>query len=489
MIRQASASDITKQSIRLVLLTTITLAIGSIPACKVGPDYHKPSTTMPTTWEVPPTTQASVAVQQGTSLQKWWQQFRDPELDSLINRAVAANLDLEAANERIHAARAQVGVATGGILPTVDATGSYVRSGGARLPWQSTWTSALNGAYQVDVFGGARRAIEQADANLDSSIEDKRNVLVTVLGEVATDYMQLRGEQQEVKIAKESLEVDERNAKVTRDKKTLGTGTNLDIAQADSEVATTNAALISLEASAQQTVYALSVLLALPPTALEAELSPEGKVPDPPTQIPVGLPSELLRRRPDIRQAERLVAAANAGIGVQVAQLFPQFSLTGSVGLQASRIDLMTNWKNSFWSFGPSVTWSILDAGIIRSNIDLQYANTEQAVTAYRKTILTALQNVQTVLVSYAQELHRRVALEDAVRFNQQAVRLSSERYDNGQTDFLAVLDAERTLFASQDALVLSNEAVSSDAVQLYVALGGGWEIDPPAATTKPGRH
>jgi NodT family efflux transporter outer membrane factor (OMF) lipoprotein len=440
-------------------------------------------------WEVPPTTQASVSAQPGPSLQRWWQQFQDPELNSLIDRAVATNLDLEAANERIHAARALVGVATGGILPTVDGTGNYLRGGGANLQWQSTWTSTLNGAYQVDVFGGARRAIEQADANLDASLDDKRNVLVTVLGEVATDYMQLRGEQQEVKIAKESLEVDERNAKVTRDKKTLGTGTNLDIAQADSEVASTNAALITLEASAQQTIYALSVLLALPPTALEAELSPEGKVPDPPTQIPAGLPSELLRRRPDIRQAERLIAAANAGIGVQVAQLFPQFSLTGSVGLQASRIDLMTNWKNSFWSFGPSVTWSILDAGIIRSNIDLQYANTEQAVTAYRKTILTALQNVQTVLVSYAQELHRRVALEDAVRFNQQAVRLSSERYDNGQTDFLAVLDAERTLFASQDALVLSNEAVSSDAVQLYVALGGGWEIDSPAATTQAVKH
>ena len=157
--------------------------------------------------------------------------------------------------------------------------------------------------------------------------------------------------------------------------------------------------------------------------------------------------------------------------------------------MQASRIDLMSNWKNSFWSFGPSVTWSILDAGIIRSNIDLQYANTEQAVTAYRKTILTALLNVQTVLVSYAEEQHRRLVLEDAVRLNQQAVRLSAERYDNGQTDFLAVLDAERTLFGSQDALVLSNEAVGADAVELYVALGGGWEIDPPGATTRAGKH
>jgi NodT family efflux transporter outer membrane factor (OMF) lipoprotein len=444
--------------------------------CLVGPDYHAPVQAMPDKWDSPPTTQASVILHQPSQMQAWWTRFDDPELNSLVKRALAQNLDLEAAAERIHAARAQLGVAKGELLPTVDSDGSYTRSGGGRINWGSNWVGGLNEAWNVDVFGGTRRGIEQAGASLWAAEWDRRDVLVTVLGEVATDYITLRGNQQAVVIAKENLEVDARNAKVARDKKRLGTGTDLDIAQADAEVASTKAALESLEAAEQQSIYAISILLAMPPTALNDELSPVQKVPDPPGDIPVGLPSDLLRRRPDIRRSERQLAAATAGIGVAVAQLFPQFTLTGTVGLQSRQISLQ-NWDNSFWSFGPGVTWSILDANIIRSQIDLQNALTEQAATAYRQTVLNALLQVQNVLVAYAHEQHRRAALSDAVKWNQLAVELSSKRYQDGQTDFLAVLDAERTLFASQNALVISNQTVGTDAVALYEALGGGWDV------------
>jgi NodT family efflux transporter outer membrane factor (OMF) lipoprotein len=476
------------RSLRLIfagLIGGLALAAG----CKVGPDYRPPATTMPAHWDFPATTQASMVTHQPLNLTGWWKQFDDPELNSLVNRAVATNLDLLAAKQRIAAARAQVGEAVSGLLPFVDANGSFTRSGGQRLPWTSSWSGSLNSALTIDIFGQVRRQVEQADASYDAAVEDRRDVLVALLGDVASDYITLRGEQQEVAIARENLDVETHNSKLARDKKTLGTGTDLDIAQADAQVASTSAAIESLQASVQQTIYAISVLLALPPDTLNDELAAVARVPDPPAEVPIGLPSDLLRRRPDIRRSERQLAAANAAIGVAVGDLFPKFSLTGDVGLQARRIDLASNWNNSFWSFGPGVTWSILDSGRILSNVQLQGANTDQAVTAYRKTVLNALLEVQTVLISYAAEQHRRVALQQAVAANQLAVKLATRRYDQGLTDFLAVLDAERTLFSAQDSLVLSNQAVGTDAVALYRSLGGGWEIDPEVATTRRVEH
>jgi NodT family efflux transporter outer membrane factor (OMF) lipoprotein len=454
--------------------------------CAVGPDYHPPSQTMPAHWQSPPTTQASVLLQQPLQVEQWWTTFHDPMLDSLVHRAVASNLDLQLATERILAARAQVGINRAALFPNLDGNGNYTRSGGAKTGWSSLWTAGLDSIWEIDIFGGIRRSVEQASASYEASIEDRRDVLVTLLGEVATDYIQLRGYQQEVLIARQNLEVQTRNAKIARDKKALGTGTNLDIAQADSQVASTTATMISLQTSAQQSMYAISVLLGQAPTDLDEELTPQKEVPAPPSELPVGLPSDLLRRRPDIRRSERQLAAATAGIGVAVAQLFPQFSLTGNLNLQASRIDNL-DWNHSLWSFGPSVNWSIFSAGAVQANIDLQDAGQKQALTTYHQTVLTALLEVQNVLVAYAQEQHRRVALAEAVAMDKQAVELATERYQQGGlTDFLAVLDAERALFASQDALVQSNAAVGTDAVALYKALGGGWQIGEPAPTTAP---
>jgi outer membrane protein, multidrug efflux system len=272
--------------------------------------------------------------------------------------------------------------------------------------------------------------------------------------------------------------VQQRNAALTRGKVALGTGTELDVVQAEAQVASTTAVIAGLETTEQQTIHALSVLLALPPRALDDELQPRALVPDPPAVVPVGLPSDLLRRRPDIRRAERQLAAQTAAIGVATADLFPKFSLTGSFGYSARRIDLLGNWNGTNWSFGPSATWAIFDAGRIWSNIEVQNAIAAEAMATYRQTVLSALQEVQDVLVAYAQEQHRRVALADAVDLNQRAVALATRRYKQGLTDFLAVLDAQRNLFASQDALVQSNRAVGTDAVALYKALGGGWEVE-----------
>jgi outer membrane protein, multidrug efflux system len=463
------------------------LAVALLCGCEVGPDYHPPKQSMPAAWETTPTTQASQTVLAPAQLQRWWANFNDPTLNFLVSQALESNLDLEAATARIRQARAEVGVARAGLWPTANATGSYTRSGGSGIAAGDLWEAGLDATWELDVFGGTRRSVEAAKASLAAAVEDRRDVLVTLLGEVASDYILLRSAQQEIVIARENLDVDSNNARLTRQKQKLGTGTELDVAQADAQVATTAATLASLQESEQQTIYAIGVLLGLTPTALEPQLSATQEIPSPPAELPVGLPSDLLRRRPDIRRAERQLAAATAQIGVATAAWFPQFSLTGSAGVQGSRLSALGNWgSNNVWSGGPSVTWEIFDAGQIASNVEVQNALQAQALVVYRQTVLTALQDVQNALVALAQEQNRREALSQSVVFNQRAVVLATRRYRQGLTDFLSVLDAERSLYGSQDALVLSNAAVGADAVALYKALGGGWEMDESSTATRP---
>jgi multidrug efflux system outer membrane protein len=463
------------------------LAALLICGCEVGPDYHPPAQTMPAAWETTPTSQPSQTVLKPAQLQLWWTNFNDPILNSLVSQAVESNLDLAAATERIRQARATVGVARAGLWPTVNATGAYTRAGGSGISTGDLWEAGLDATWELDIFGGTRRSVEAARASLDAAVEDRRDVLVTLLGEVASDYILLRSEQQEIVIARENLDVDSSNARLTRQKQKLGTGTELDVAQADAQVATTAATLAGVQLSEQQTIYAVGVLLGLTPTALEPRLSATQEVPSPPAELPVGLPSDLLRRRPDIRRAERQLAAATAQIGVATAAWFPQFSLTGTAGVEGSRLPALGNWgSNNVWSAGPSVTWQIFDAGQIAANVEVQNSLQAQALVVYRQTVLTALQEVQNALVALAQEQQRRQALSDAVVSNQRAVVLATRLYKQGLTDFLSVLDAERSLYGTQDALVLSNAAVGADAVALYEALGGGWEMEGSSPSTRP---
>lgn len=470
-------------------LASVLTAAAIVAGCEVGPNYHPPRTPMPAQWEAPPTTQASVTVQQPVEIEQWWTTFHDPELDSLIDRAVQSNLDLEAATERIRQARASIGVVSASLFPTANATGSYSHSFSGHGQGSDLWRAGLDAAWEIDVFGGIRRSVEAANASYQASIEDRRDVLVTLLGEVASDYILLRGFQQEIIISQENLQAQIHNASLTREKKQLGNVTDLDIVQADAQVASTTADIATLQTSEEQTVYALSVLLGLPPAALDEEFSQPQKVPAPPSFVPVGLPSELLRRRPDIRRAERQLAAATANIGVATADLFPRFSLTGNLSFSGAHLASLGDWANRFGSIGPSFTWPIFDAGRIWSNIEVQNAVQAQAYTTYKQTVLAALQEVEDDLVAYAREQQRRVALTDAVALNQRAVELSTRRYNQGLTDFLNVLDAERSLFSSQTALVQSDRTVGTDAVALYKALGGGWKIGDDSPTTEPSQR
>ncbi len=474
-----------------------TAVLLSLAGCTVGPDYKHPMSDMPEGWAgaKAPTTDANVSVptQKAVDVAQWWSLFNDPQLDSLVVRAMASNLSVQQATSRIRQARAGRGVVASGFWPTANVSGSYARtyngrSSGAGSNSRSAdlFQGALDAAWELDVFGGIRRDIEASEADIQAAVEDRRDVMVTLASEVALNYLDLRGLQQELIIAKQNLETQKRSAELTRKRFEGGFVGSLDVANADAQVATTLSIIPQQEAAAQQAIYNLGLLIGGHPTALQAELTTAKAIPFTPPEVPIGLPSDLLRRRPDIRRSEAKLHAATARVGVAVSDLFPKFSITGSLGLEANKLAGLGNWSNRFWSFGPTVSWPIFDAGRIRANINVQNEVEQQAFLDYQNSVITALNEVENALVAYTQEQNRRKALGDAVTANRRAVDLSTRLYREGQTDFLNVLESQRSLFASEDALVVSNRAVATNLVAVYKALGGGWteDVNAPPTTT-----
>ena len=464
------------------LLYVVCFCFLIISGCMVGPNYHPPQVSVPSSW-----TGTNGQTTSAVDLVRWWTQFNDPNLNSLITRAVMSNLDLKQAQSRLRQARFQRKVVSAGLWPTVDATGSYTRrqtAGSSKTktnPSKSDlWQSGLDALWELDIFGGVRRNIEASDADIIFAVEDQRDVLVTLAGEVALNYVELRGFQQQVVIAQNNLAAQKHTAELTRQRFGSGLVGALDVANADAQVGTTASQIPVLQSSAQQTIYTLSVLLGQEPTALLAELSPVSDIPYTSPTLPSELPSDLLRRRPDIRRAEAQIHGATARIGVATADLFPKFNLTGSAGYQSSSLGSMINSRNVFWAIGPSIDWQIFNAGSVRANIEVQKALTEQAGLAYQKTVLTALQDVENALIAYSYEQQRHTALEDTVAANRKAVDLATQLYSQGQTEFLNVLDSQRSLYTAELALVLSTSNLSTDMVALYKALGGGWEEETP---------
>src|SRR3989339_469003 len=460
-----------------IMLLSCTLTIAG---CTVGPDYHRQDANMPLGWisKTEPIKDSS----NYSELVHWWTEFNDPNLTSLIERSINTNLDLLAAQARIQQARAARGIVTGGLWPQVNASGSYTRgkiqiqgNPDADAPTRDLFQTGLDAAWELDVFGGVRRSVEAADADVRFAIENHRDVLVTLVSEVAINYIELRGFQQEIVIAKNNLEAQRQTAELTHKKFQGGLTGTLDVANADAQVATTASQIPQLEAAAQQSIYNLSVLLGLEPAALLKELSPTNSIPFAVPQVPVGIPSELLRRRPDIRRAEAAIHSTTARIGVATADLYPKFNLTGSVNFQNDQLNGLINSKNRFWTIGPAVDWQIFSAGRVRSNIELQKALQQESMIAYQKTVITALKDVENALVAYAKEYERNKMLAEAVAHNRKAVDSATQLYERGLTNFLNVLIAQRSLFVSEEALVQSTRDLSTNLVALYKALGGGW--------------
>ena len=468
--------------IQIVIIGVLATMAASVGGCTVGPDFQRPETIVPARWSQRPQTAAGTS-QSATEekLASWWTVFGDPTLSSLARRAAAANLDLLLAEARIRQARAAAAAAGADLGPTLDGAGSYRRSHSTTTTGGQTssattdqYQAGFDAGWEIDLFGGRRRNLEAARADLQAAAELRRDVLVSLMAEVARNYIQLRGYQQQIAVTRKNLAAQEHSARLTRERFEGGFVSGLDVANAEAQTASTAAKIPLLESSAQQTIHSLGILLGKPPQSLAAELSPAGVIPDAPPDVPLGLPSDLLRRRPDIRQAESRLHAATARIGVAVAELFPKFTITGSIGYQSD--DAGTFSDGSFWTLGPSALWHLFSSGGLRSGVDLQKAMQEQEAITYQKTVLLALQEVENALVASSKEQAHRQTLAAAVAANRRAVDLAEKLYTEGLTDFINVLQAQQALFSTEDALVQSTTAVSTNLVALYKALGGGWD-------------
>ena len=469
------------------------LLLCTTAACAVGPNYSEPDLPVPTAWNE---AQQNGINTRSAELTRWWTVFNDPLLNSLVERGVEANLDLRLAQERIRESRAARAAAAAGRWPAADVSGSYSRNrssenavgargqgavvaprAGADLE-QDLFNTGFDTIWEIDVFGGVRRRVEAADATIDSFVEDRRNTLVILLGDIARNYIDLRGFQQRILVARANLQAQAETLNLTRVRFEAGLASDLDVAQAEGQLNTTAAQIPALEGSLKQAAHRLDILVGAQPGALWNELAKQAPIPTLPPEVLVGLPSELLRRRPDIRRAERQLAAATAQVGAATADLFPKFSLTGAFGLQSISAGDWFTGPSRFWSIGPTIRWPIFDAGRIRANIEVSNAQQEQAVTLYEQAILAALEDVENSLVNYAREQERYRALRDAVAAHRRAVEMSNELYIRGLADFLNVLENQRSLFASESALAQSEATMATNLVALYKALGGGWETN-----------
>jgi multidrug efflux system outer membrane protein len=478
-----------RKGIFLILFAALLFVAG----CKVGPNYHVPKTKVPDQWSTTPASQAA-----GDHLANWWVSLQDPVLNSLVERAVRGNLDLQLAQARVREARAQRGIVKADLLPDVNASASYERSKISKSSNQNIPTNNLEGdlfqagfdaSWEIDVFGRVRRQIEAANADIDSEIENRRDVLVTLLAEVARNYTELRAAQRQTAIAQANLQAQQETLEITQTRFNAGLVSNLDVSRAEAQVKSTAAQIPQFEISARQSIHLLSVLLGLEPAALVQELSSQTPIPSAPPDVPVGVPSELLRRRPDIRRAERQIAGATARIGVATADLFPRFSITGALGLSSTKLSNFGDSGTGFWSILPGVSLPIFNRGRIRSNIAVQNAREEQALTTYEQTVLTGLREVEDAMVAFEKNRTRRETLAEAVEANRRAVDLANQLYKQGMTDFTSVLQSQRDLFAAEDELAQGDRNVTTDFVALYKALGGGWELDKefPKPQGKPG--
>jgi NodT family efflux transporter outer membrane factor (OMF) lipoprotein len=443
----------------------------------------------------------------------WWTLFKDPELTRLERRVAAENLDVQAATIRLAESRAQLGVVGAAQFPTLNANGSYTRQKASNIGVFSNSPNALgasgasgsttggirsstlnafdvyqvgfDASWEVDLWGRVRRSVESASASVEASAEARRDTLVSNLAELARDYIQLRGIQLQLKIAHDNAGTAQQSLQLTQQRAAGGVTTDLDVANAAAQLRTTEAQIPALEQQESEFINAISLLLGLPPNALQAELIGPKPVPPIPPRIPVGLPSELARRRPDIRQAEAQLHAATADIGVAVANFYPSVTLTGSVGLQSLQPWQMFNLSAHNYAVGPGVTIPIFQGGQLTATLDLRKAQQQEAAINYQKIVLSAWHDVDNALTAYRTEQARRDKLIQAVAENERALALAQSRYQEGVADFLQVLTAQQNLLSTQQQLALATTNVSANLVAVYKALGGGWETQMPRTNDK----
>lgn len=418
-------------------------------------------------------------------LAHWWRNFGDTNLDAIMLTAIQSNFTLQVAEAHVREARFQRTVIAAPLWPSLGTSASYSRNRyhfyppltGFGVPLDyNDYNGNFDAAWELDVFGGTRRAIQGANAQIGAAEYGLRDVLISVMAEVARDYISARAYQKRLEIARENITAEQNVLTLATNRYATGLGNELAVQQAKAVLKSTEAQIPSLQTGFDQSVFELSVLLGQTPGTLMDEMSTRRDIPITPPMVPVGLPSDLLLRRPDVQQAERQLAVATAQIGVAKADLFPKFSLTGVAGFNSTDAGQWLNYMAHYWTAGPTVQWELFEAGAIVANVHVQNERQKAALAQYQQTVLVALQDVENALTAYAREQVRRESLEDSVAADQRALELAIGLYKSGLVDFLNVLSSETSLYNEQDALVQSDQTVSLDLVQLYKALGGGWE-------------
>lgn len=484
--------------------TVAAMCLAAVLAgCTVGPDFQAPRPDPPKTWRPltgeETTTGEAVVTKQAAQLAQWWTVFDDPALTALVQRALEANLELQQARLRIREARAQLALATGERLPSIGADASYRRrhvsengiasaiggSGagappipGSALDEFDLYQAGFDATWELDLFGGTRRRIEAARAELGATVENSRAVRVSLIAEVARNYFRVRGAQRRLAIARDNLQKQQEILALTRDLQAAGMASQQAVNRIAARLAQTRATLPLLQTRKRRALHRLSLLVGGYPGAVSKRIPKPNALPDVPPAVPIGLPSTLLQRRPDIRRAERKLHAATAEVGVAVARLFPHISLTGSFGFQSTEFDQLATWESRFFGIGPAIHLPIFRQGKLRTLVRVQKTQRKQALLQYRKTVLTAFREVADAITAYRNAHQRHQALANAVANNRQAAMLAMDRYKHGLTDYLAVLDAQTALLRSRDALAQASIAVRTRLIALYKALGGGWPMD-----------
>ncbi|WP_223163407.1 efflux transporter outer membrane subunit [Methylococcus geothermalis] len=491
----------------------------------MGPDFEQPKALAPPSWSASPIrsnpafTQLPSRVVTGPMDATWWRAFNDPVLTSLEERAAKANLSLRTAALRLTQSRAQRGIAAADQFPLLRGNASYTRAkpsekgvfsimssllgGGstasaasgaglgaaangtgigviaapaANIKPFNLWQYGFDASWELDLWGRVRREVESADASVEASGEAQRDLLISVMAEVARDYIELRRVQRLLTLTRENAVLAQESLTLTEQRAESGLVNDLEVAEARTQLANIQAQIPQLDQQSAQAVNQLGLLLDEPPRALQTELTAPRPVPPVPPRVPIGLPSELARRRPDIRQAEAQLHAATADIGVAVADFYPRITLSGSVGMQALQFKDLGNWAARQYALGPSITLPIFEGGRLKATLELREAQQQEAAIVYHNTVLLAWHEVDNALTAYADEQRRNDALNQSVQSSRQTLDLARRRYRAGISNFLPVLDAQRTLLQAEQDYANSTSTLAADLVALYKALGGGWQ-------------
>jgi NodT family efflux transporter outer membrane factor (OMF) lipoprotein len=469
-----------------VVLLAIVLPGSMLGACSVGPNYAAPKPDVPARWAEYAATPAEIA-RTDQELKKWWSCFGDPTLDRLVDQALKNNYDLKIAGQRLVGARAARVIAKSADYPQIDAgviaaneqatnTLEYPPVFGNGTNYRF-WQAGYDATWEIDVFGGTRRAVQAAEADIGATAEARRAILVSLLAELATDYATLRASQERLAIADRNVAAARKSLDLTQQSFGRGIGNDLAVAQAQAQLQTVLSAQPPLRAAIARMTHAISVLLGqIPGGTLEQELAgSEGKIPAAPN-LPVTMPSEVIANRPDIRQAERQFAAATARIGVAVADMYPHFSIPLSFTPQSSTLSELFQARSLVWEIGLAATQHVYTGGAMTARVRQARAAAEEARLAYQQTVLRAFQNVEDGLINYTTEAQRDVTLKAAAEASELAFQRSTRLYQAGLTDFLQVLVDERAAFAAEDMATQSELESVSDAIALYKALGAGWQ-------------